>query len=116
VRFATYVEQPGGATARAGVVSDAGIHPLPADVTVLDLVRSGLPAALAAGERALGQPAVPLDAVRLLPPLAAPTVRDFVAFEEHVEGVAASVGRPEDPPWCPSGTRRRRSTSPTRTR
>ena len=94
MRFATYVEQPGTATARAGVVSDAGIHPLPPDVTVLDLVRSGLPAALAAGERALGQPAVPLEAVRLLPPLAAPTVRDFVAFEEHVEGVAASAGRP----------------------
>ena len=33
-----------------------------------------------------------LAGVRLLPPLAAPTVRDFVAFEEHVEGVVASVG------------------------
>jgi 2-keto-4-pentenoate hydratase/2-oxohepta-3-ene-1,7-dioic acid hydratase in catechol pathway len=92
VRFATYREQPGPAPARAGVVSDAGIHPLPPDVTVLDLVRAGLPAARAAGERALDGPAVPLTDVRLLPPLAAPTVRDFVAFEEHVEGVAASVG------------------------
>ena len=76
--------------ARAGVVSDAGVHPLPAGVTVLDLVRAGLPAALAAGERALGEPPVPLPAVRLLPPLAPPTVRDFVAFEEHVDGVAAA--------------------------
>jgi 2-keto-4-pentenoate hydratase/2-oxohepta-3-ene-1,7-dioic acid hydratase in catechol pathway len=92
MRFATYAENAGAA--RAGVVSDAGIHPLPAGVTVLDLVRSGLPAARAAGQRALGGPAVPLPAVRLLPPLAAPTVRDFVAFEEHVEGVAASVGSP----------------------
>ncbi|HEY3878794.1 MAG TPA: fumarylacetoacetate hydrolase family protein [Trebonia sp.] len=110
MRFATYTEpaaDPAGAatdgappdrgaehgavSARAGVVSDAGIHPLPADVTVLDLVRSGLAAARAAGERALAGAAVPLDAVRLLPPLEAPTVRDFVAFEEHVEGVAASV-------------------------
>ena len=90
MRFATFSESAG--PARAGVVSDAGIHPLPAGVTVLDLVRSGLPAALAAGQGALGGAAVPLDAVRLLPPLAAPTVRDFVAFEEHVEGVAASVG------------------------
>ena len=93
MRFATYLEHP-DSTARAGVVSDAGVHPLPPDVTVLDLVRSGLPAALATGERALGEPALPVDAVRLLPPLAAPTVRDFVAFEEHVEGVAASVGTP----------------------
>jgi 2-keto-4-pentenoate hydratase/2-oxohepta-3-ene-1,7-dioic acid hydratase in catechol pathway len=93
VRFATFIEHPGG-TARAGVVSDAGLHPLPPEVTVLDLVRAGLPAARAAGDRALDGPAVPLAAVRLLPPLAAPTVRDFVAFEEHVEGVAASVGAP----------------------
>jgi len=76
------------------VVSDAGVHPLPAGITVLDLVRAGLPAARAAGNRALDGPAVPLAAVRLLPPLEAPTVRDFVAFEEHVEGVAASVGTP----------------------
>jgi len=34
---------------------------------------------------------VPLDAVRLLPPLTPPTVRDFVAFEEHVEGIAGQV-------------------------
>jgi 2-keto-4-pentenoate hydratase/2-oxohepta-3-ene-1,7-dioic acid hydratase in catechol pathway len=93
MRFASYIEHP-DSTARAGVVSDAGLHPLPPDVTVLDLVRAGLPAARAAGDRALDGPAVPLAGVRLLPPLAAPTVRDFVAFEEHVEGVAASVGAP----------------------
>jgi 2-keto-4-pentenoate hydratase/2-oxohepta-3-ene-1,7-dioic acid hydratase in catechol pathway len=90
MRFATFSESAG--PARGGVVSGAGIHPLPVSVTVLDLVRSGLAAALAAGERALGEPPVPLPAIRLLPPLAPPTVRDFVAFEEHVEGVAASVG------------------------
>ena len=88
MRFATY-ELDG--TAWAGVVSDAGVHPLPAGTTVLDLVRAGLPVALDAGEAALAGPAVPLDDVRLLPPLAAPTVRDFVAFEEHVEGVVKGV-------------------------
>jgi len=92
MRFATFSDSAG--PARAGVVSDAGVHPLPAGVTVLDLVRSGLPAAQAAGERALGEPTLPLRAVRLLPPLAPPTVRDFVAFEEHVEGVAAGAGTP----------------------
>jgi 2-keto-4-pentenoate hydratase/2-oxohepta-3-ene-1,7-dioic acid hydratase in catechol pathway len=93
MRFATYQENDG--PARAGVVSDAGIHPLPAEVAVLDLVRAGLPAALAAGRDALGEPPVPLDAVRLLPPLAAPTVRDFVAFEEHVDGLTAGQVAPE---------------------
>ena len=38
-----------------------------------------------------GPAGVPLDEVRLLPPLQPPTVRDFVAFEEHVEGVVGSV-------------------------
>ena len=57
MRFATFpIRRP----ARAGVVSERGLHPLPPGVTVLDLVRSGLPAALAAGERALGEPPVPL--------------------------------------------------------
>jgi 2-keto-4-pentenoate hydratase/2-oxohepta-3-ene-1,7-dioic acid hydratase in catechol pathway len=102
MRFATYAQ--GTAPARAGVVSDAGVHPLPADVTVLELVRGGLTAALAAGTRALGEPSVPLAAVRLLPPLAAPTVRDFVAFEEHVEGMAAGGGGTVPPPWYQAPT------------
>jgi 2-keto-4-pentenoate hydratase/2-oxohepta-3-ene-1,7-dioic acid hydratase in catechol pathway len=88
MRFATW--QADGRV-RAGVVGDAGLHELPARTTVLDLVRAGLPAALEAGAEALRGPAVPVDRVRLLPPLQAPTVRDFVAFEEHVEGVRKSV-------------------------
>ena len=88
MRFATWVHD---GEVSAGVVSGAGVHALPG-TTVLDLVRAGLPTAIAAGEQALDGPAVPLDAVRLLPPLEAPTVRDFVAFEEHVEGVVAGMG------------------------
>jgi 2-keto-4-pentenoate hydratase/2-oxohepta-3-ene-1,7-dioic acid hydratase in catechol pathway len=88
MRFATY-ELHG--SVRAGAVDDEGIHPLPARTTVLDLVRAGLPAALEVGAAALSSRAVPLDGVRLLPPLEPPTVRDFVAFEEHVEGVRKSI-------------------------
>lgn len=88
MRFATYEH---GGTVRAGVVADDGIHPFPRGVTVLGLVRSGSQAALNAGRTVLGETPVPLDQVRLLPPLDPPTVRDFVAFEEHVEGVVASV-------------------------
>ena len=86
------------------MVGDAGIHPLPGDVTVLGLVRAGLPEALAAGQRALGEPAVPLSAVRLLPPLEAPSVRDFVAFEEHVEGMAAGGGGTVPAQWYQAPT------------
>jgi 2-keto-4-pentenoate hydratase/2-oxohepta-3-ene-1,7-dioic acid hydratase in catechol pathway len=107
MRFATYTQ--GGAAShggpgRAGGVGDAGIHPLPGDVTVLGLVRAGLPEALAAGQRALGEPAVPLSAVRLLPPLEAPSVRDFVAFEEHVEGMAAGGGGTVPAQWYQAPT------------
>jgi 2-keto-4-pentenoate hydratase/2-oxohepta-3-ene-1,7-dioic acid hydratase in catechol pathway len=88
MRFATW---EAGGVVTAGVVSDDGLHALPGGTTVLDLVRAGLPAAREAGAEALRGPAVPLDCVRLLPPLQAPTVRDFVAFEEHVEGVRKAI-------------------------
>jgi len=88
MRFATWSKD---GHVRAGVVSEAGLHALATDTTVLDLVRAGLPAALTAGTDALANPPVALASVRLLPPLTPPTVRDFVAFEEHVEGVVQSV-------------------------
>ena len=89
MKFATW---DNGGLVTAGIVGEHGLHALPPGITVLDLVREGLPAALEAGTAARSAPAVPVAGVRLLPPLAAPTVRDFVAFEEHVEGVVASVG------------------------
>ena len=88
MRFATWED---GGVVTAGVVGEHGLHALPPDVTVLDLVRAGLPAALDLGLAALSAPPVPLAEVRLLPPLQAPTVRDFVAFEEHVEGVRKAI-------------------------
>ncbi|MEC3975482.1 fumarylacetoacetate hydrolase family protein [Amycolatopsis sp. H20-H5] len=88
MRFAT-VEEPDGSL-RCGVVMDGVLHRCPHGVTVLDLLRGdGLAdagaAALVSGDT------VALATRRLLPPVAAPTVRDFVAFEEHVEGVVRSV-------------------------
>ncbi|MGW4214174.1 fumarylacetoacetate hydrolase family protein [Lentzea sp. NPDC004789] len=88
MRFATYELDD---KVHAGVVAGNDVHALPSGTTVLDLVRAGLPEALTTGTAALAGPPTPLDRVRLLPPLAPPTVRDFVAFEEHVEGVVASV-------------------------
>ncbi|MEW2290994.1 fumarylacetoacetate hydrolase family protein [Streptomyces sp. NPDC047841] len=77
----------------AGVVDDSGLHPLPQGTSVLDLVRAGLGEALRVGAEALALPVVAAHGEgRVLPPLTPPSVRDFVAFEEHVEGVVASVG------------------------
>ncbi|OXM64067.1 fumarylacetoacetate hydrolase family protein [Amycolatopsis vastitatis] len=100
MRLATYEHR--GAV-RAGVVSDDGVRAFPAGVTVLDLVRSGLPVgARVLGVDVLGGPAVPLSEVRLLPPLEPPSVRDFVAFEEHVEGMVAPGSVP--PEWYEAPT------------
>jgi 2-keto-4-pentenoate hydratase/2-oxohepta-3-ene-1,7-dioic acid hydratase in catechol pathway len=103
MRFATWESAD---DVKAGVVSDAGLHPLPNGTTVLNLARAGLPAALTAGTAAVTGPAIPLDQVRLLPPLAPPTVRDFVAFEEHVEGVVKSItgGAGVVPEWYQAPT------------
>jgi len=104
MRFATFVHK--GQT-RTGVVAGDRVHPLPEPTTVLDLVRSGLPAALDAGARALaGAPGLPLPDVRLRPPLTPPSIRDFVAFEEHVEGVVRSVsgGGQVVPEWYEAPT------------
>jgi 2-keto-4-pentenoate hydratase/2-oxohepta-3-ene-1,7-dioic acid hydratase in catechol pathway len=99
MRFGTYEH---GGTVHAGVVSGDGVHAFPAGVTVLDLVRRGLPAALETGASVLSGPAISLASVRLLPPLDPPSVRDFVAFEEHVEGMVAPGAVP--PEWYEAPT------------
>jgi 2-keto-4-pentenoate hydratase/2-oxohepta-3-ene-1,7-dioic acid hydratase in catechol pathway len=89
VRFATVATASGP---RAGVVDGDNVHLFADAVTVLDLVRAGLPSALQSGAAALAEsPAMPLSGVRLLAPLQPTSVRDFVTFEEHVEGVRCSV-------------------------
>jgi 2-keto-4-pentenoate hydratase/2-oxohepta-3-ene-1,7-dioic acid hydratase in catechol pathway len=90
MRFATY--QYDGAE-HAGVVVGDQIRALPAGVTVRNLVERGADALKAAGEAALSAGAagrVPLADVRLLPPLRPASIRDFVAFEAHIEGVVKS--------------------------
>jgi len=104
MRFATWET---GGEVRAGMVSEEGLHAFPPDMTVLDLIRSGLAAAQDAGTAALDQPALPWrDGIRLLPPLSPPTIRDFVAFEEHVEGIAQSpsAGGGVVPEWYEAPT------------
>ncbi|MFC9325669.1 fumarylacetoacetate hydrolase family protein [Kitasatospora sp. NPDC057015] len=96
MRFATY-EHHGHR--RCAVVSGTRLHPLPVGTDLLDLVRAGREALHAAGRRALAaEPGPQVAEVRLLPPLQPPTVRDFVAFEEHVEGVRRSVSGAEGVP------------------
>ena len=73
-------------------------------------LRTGLLELLTQGGTALGDAAratlnrpfplpLPLDTVRLLPPLKPPSVRDFIAFEQHIQGVARTFGDEVPPEW-----------------
>ncbi|WP_406327730.1 fumarylacetoacetate hydrolase family protein [Streptomyces sp. NBC_00203] len=87
MRFTTYAYQ---GVERAGVVRDGIIHPLPEGVTVLELIEQE--ALQHAGSEALATDSdLTVDQVRLLPPLKPPSIRDFVGFEAHIEGVAKSL-------------------------
>ncbi|MFF3372428.1 fumarylacetoacetate hydrolase family protein [Streptomyces sp. NPDC002680] len=77
MRIATYLHE---GRRHCGIVEGNAVRALPDGTSPLEAV----------GTRPVGAP-VPLSEVRLLPPLQPPTVRDFVTFEEHVEGVRRSV-------------------------
>lgn len=77
---------------KLGVVIDGErAFPLPEGLTVDDLVAMGLPAALRVGDRALAGTGTPLADVTLRAPLNPSSVRDFVTFRGHVEGVRRSI-------------------------
>ena len=100
MRFATYEHRHQRSV--AVVEEDGTLHPVPGARSLTELISrgDGLDALLGAGAATLDVPPGPhVSEVRLLPPLQPPTVRDFVTFEEHVEGVRRSMdgvgGAPE---------------------
>lgn len=77
-----------------GFVEGADVVPFPRGLTVASVLAKGLDAARALHAEAIA--ASPsnrraLADVELLAPVVPTSVRDFVAFEEHVEGVSAGV-------------------------
>jgi 2-keto-4-pentenoate hydratase/2-oxohepta-3-ene-1,7-dioic acid hydratase in catechol pathway len=92
MRFATYEYRDRHQV--AVVAADGTLRPLPGVRSLTGLLAEGggLAALLDAGSAMLDAPAGPhVREVRLRSPLQPPTVRDFVTFEEHVEGVRRSV-------------------------
>jgi hypothetical protein len=87
MRIATYDHD--GAT-HVGIVTDAGVARLPADVGVVDLLTAT--AQERDGYAATAEATTPLDGVKLRSPLHPPSVRDFVAFEQHIEGMIMTEG------------------------
>jgi 2-keto-4-pentenoate hydratase/2-oxohepta-3-ene-1,7-dioic acid hydratase in catechol pathway len=88
VRLATFRHR--GAVS-VGVVDGQTVHPIDGVAGMLELVRLGLPAALAVGTDARAGRGADLADVTLLAPIEPPTFRDFVAFEEHVQGVRQAI-------------------------
>jgi 2-keto-4-pentenoate hydratase/2-oxohepta-3-ene-1,7-dioic acid hydratase in catechol pathway len=86
-------ESAGGAggTPVAAVVEEDRVFPLPGGIGVGALVEAGLERALDAGRSARRGGGVDLAEVRLELPYRPPSIRDFVTFESHVEGVRRSV-------------------------
>ncbi|HWT33658.1 MAG TPA: fumarylacetoacetate hydrolase family protein [Microbacterium sp.] len=83
-------------TVGEGFVIDSRVVPFPGGLTVTQVLAQGLAAAHELHARALSlskgeTSGILLADVRLLAPLVPAAVRDFVAFEEHVEGVSAGV-------------------------
>jgi 2-keto-4-pentenoate hydratase/2-oxohepta-3-ene-1,7-dioic acid hydratase in catechol pathway len=77
-----------------GVVIGDRLVELPDSGTTLDAIRGGLDQALELGQwlaAVVPDDAPTIDSVQLLTPVQPPSVRDFVAFEEHVEGIVQSV-------------------------
>ncbi|SEI14929.1 MULTISPECIES: fumarylacetoacetate hydrolase family protein [unclassified Leifsonia] len=79
-----------GAIGEGFVVKDRVVA-FPGGLTVAETLRGGLPLARRLASEVGTTAAVSLAKVRLLAPIVPGTIRDFVAFEEHVEGVSASV-------------------------
>ncbi|MEU6701741.1 fumarylacetoacetate hydrolase family protein [Pseudonocardia sp. NPDC046786] len=92
MRWSSYTEADG--TERAAVWRDGRLHP--ADAPLIDLL-GRLDEAAA---RAPAGPGIDPGTVRLLPPVPRPpSVRDFMAFEEHVVTASAAIGLQVDPLW-----------------
>ncbi|MEV8240510.1 fumarylacetoacetate hydrolase family protein [Microbacterium testaceum] len=95
-----------GADVGEGFIVNDFVVPFPDGLRVAEVLAQGLSAASALYERRDRAAARPLAEVRLLAPLVPASIRDFVAFEEHVEGVSASVdGKSEVvPEWYEAPT------------
>jgi 2-keto-4-pentenoate hydratase/2-oxohepta-3-ene-1,7-dioic acid hydratase in catechol pathway len=98
MRIATY-EQAG--QERIGIVEGGTVFAVVQGVSVIDLLAAG-PAERERFARAARAAAeTPLAEVRLRAPLQPPTIRDFVTFEQHVEGAVKNGSRDAEihPHW-----------------
>lgn len=97
MKLATFHDPILGAP-RVGLVTEDGLHPFAARHSMRSLIEAGRDALDRAADHARAAAPLDLAEVDLLAPLEPASVRDFVAFEEHVEGVRRSVDGAEGVP------------------
>jgi 2-keto-4-pentenoate hydratase/2-oxohepta-3-ene-1,7-dioic acid hydratase in catechol pathway len=86
VRLATVAHD---GTPKAVVVDGGSAYPLP--IALGQLIELGLERALEIGDQAMHGSPFTYDEAALLLPYKPPSIRDFVTFESHVEGVRRSI-------------------------
>ena len=88
----------GDGVERVGLWDGEGLRPVRGEGTLLDLIRTESLAV--AADDARSRPAVDPSTVTLLPPIPRPpSIRDFMAFEDHVVTSFAAIGAEVDPLW-----------------
>ena len=90
MKLATYLD-PDLEVPRVGLVTSDGLHPFAVRHSMRSLIDGGREVLDRAADHARSTHALDLAEVDLLAPLEPASIRDFVAFEEHVEGVRRSV-------------------------
>ena len=101
MRFSTYrVSGDAAGAERVGVWHGERLHPVPGVTRLTDLLGDDGSRLRAAGEAARSEAALGPAGVELLAPVPSPpSVRDFMAFEEHVVTASAAIGLTVDPLW-----------------
>lgn len=98
MRLSSY-RTPDG-TEGVGVWHDERLHPVPGATRLLELLGDDGSRLAAAGEAAAREPGIEPAAADLLAPVPTPpSIRDFMAFEQHVVTSSAASGRTVDPLW-----------------
>jgi len=101
MRWVTYIS-PTDQSRRAGLLHQGNVHGLSADHTLLELLGDGGDRLARAAEEATTSPTevVPLGDANLCSPIPVPpSIRDFMAFEEHVVTSMEAIGQKVDPTW-----------------
>jgi 2-keto-4-pentenoate hydratase/2-oxohepta-3-ene-1,7-dioic acid hydratase in catechol pathway len=101
MRWVTYVS-PADGGARPGLLSGGAVHGVRGVARLLDLLGDDGSRLAAAAESALADPAevIPQEQARLRAPIPVPpSIRDYMAFEDHIGNIRRSLGLAVDPGW-----------------